>query len=100
MICPECKSRDLAPTASLMDAGFSVAGDTEVELYRGTGCANCEHTGYKGRAGIFELNDRFRVLSEGRRHAKPRPSGCRARRRVGRWLQRAHGIDVEDKLTG
>jgi len=65
VICPECKSPDVAPTASLMDAGFSVGDDARIELYRGAGCPNCEHTGYKGRAGIFELleiNDSLRRL--------------------------------------
>jgi type IV pilus assembly protein PilB len=29
--------------------------DKNIELYRGTGCNNCYHTGYHGRKGIFEI---------------------------------------------
>ncbi|MCH7813693.1 MAG: hypothetical protein IID40_06695 [Planctomycetes bacterium] len=29
--------------------------ESGTELYRGKGCRDCRHTGYRGRAGIFEL---------------------------------------------
>lgn len=29
--------------------------DRSVTLYRATGCAQCNHTGYRGRSGIYEL---------------------------------------------
>ena len=30
-------------------------GDQELRLWRPTGCATCNRTGYRGRQGIFEL---------------------------------------------
>ena len=27
----------------------------DLKLYKGTGCKNCNHTGYLGRMGIFEV---------------------------------------------
>jgi type II secretory ATPase GspE/PulE/Tfp pilus assembly ATPase PilB-like protein len=36
-----------------------------VEVYRPAGCARCNHTGYRGRLGIFELmlvDDDLRAL--------------------------------------
>ena len=42
----------------LRDAGFDVSalGDP-VELQKGSGCQQCDHTGYESRIGIFELLD-------------------------------------------
>ncbi len=31
------------------------SSDRQIRLYRGKGCANCHHTGYEGRVGIFEI---------------------------------------------
>ena len=58
VICKECKAPESVPAATLQEAGYDVSrlGDT-VELYRGRGCAACDHTGYESRLGIFELLD-------------------------------------------
>jgi type II secretory ATPase GspE/PulE/Tfp pilus assembly ATPase PilB-like protein len=52
-ICERCRV-EYAPssdTASLL-AGRSMS---QIALYRGTGCAACRWTGYRGRLGLFEL---------------------------------------------
>ncbi|HEU4628952.1 MAG TPA: ATPase, T2SS/T4P/T4SS family [Gemmatimonadaceae bacterium] len=51
VICPECKvPAPLDPAAArLLDAGG------EARAWRGTGCAACRDTGYRGRTGIYEL---------------------------------------------
>jgi general secretion pathway protein E len=56
--CKECQKPEGVPAAMLRDAGFDVSahGDT-VELQRGHGCQQCDHTGYESRIGIFELLD-------------------------------------------
>jgi type II secretory ATPase GspE/PulE/Tfp pilus assembly ATPase PilB-like protein len=36
-------------------AALGVEYDSDFVLYRGKGCANCNNTGYRGRAGIHEL---------------------------------------------
>lgn len=53
VICPSCKTID-SSDASL--AELSLRGIRENSpLYIGKGCEYCSHTGYFGRAGIFEL---------------------------------------------
>ena len=53
VICPSCKTID-SSDASL--AELSLRGIRENSpLYIGKGCEHCSHTGYFGRAGIFEL---------------------------------------------
>jgi len=36
-------------------AKFGIEYNNDFVLYRGKGCANCNHSGYRGRAGIHEL---------------------------------------------
>ena len=58
VICKQCKAPEITAAKALKDAGFDVTGLGEfVELQRGRGCAQCEHTGYESRLGIFELLD-------------------------------------------
>jgi type II secretion system protein E len=53
-ICPNCKSRYQMPLSDL-PTDFPVRTSETVELFKGSGCRNCNHTGYRGRQGIFEL---------------------------------------------
>lgn len=58
VICKSCKRPEKVPTSMLSQAGFDVNGLGEsVELQRGRGCPECDHTGYESRIGIFELLD-------------------------------------------
>ncbi len=36
-------------------ASKHIQGKSSVEVYRGTGCKACDHTGYAGRIGLFEV---------------------------------------------
>ena len=49
-LCPECKAAVAVPAA---DAGLDSGGD--VTIYEARGCAHCGDSGYRGRAGIFEV---------------------------------------------
>jgi general secretion pathway protein E len=51
MICPRCKE-SYEPSA--LERSYFDSSPPEV-LWRGAGCAKCNHTGYLGRLGIFEL---------------------------------------------
>ena len=46
--------------------------DANVQFYRGEGCQECYHTGYKGRRAVFEifmLNGRIRrMVTEGAKY--------------------------------
>jgi len=59
VLCPECK-KAYAPTreereqVGLSDEILRQAGDPKV-VYKAQGCPACQHTGYQGRTGIYEL---------------------------------------------
>jgi type II secretion system protein E len=61
LICPMCK-RPYTPTQEELDE-FATTREEVADLtfFRGEGCEECAHTGYKGRIGIFEL---LRVTEE------------------------------------
>jgi general secretion pathway protein E len=55
-LCPHCKTADDIEPALLQSSGlarFMPAGQTQV--YSAQGCAQCSHTGYRGRVAIHEL---------------------------------------------
>ena len=53
-ICSTCKEID-HPT-DLQKERIGVEVDwSKVEVFHGTGCDNCNHTGYSGRLGVYEL---------------------------------------------
>ncbi|MGQ0666220.1 MAG: type II secretion system ATPase GspE [Nitrospiraceae bacterium] len=52
-ICPDCK-QPYKPSAEELSR-LDLAPRASATLYRGTGCASCSQTGYRGRTGIFEL---------------------------------------------
>jgi len=54
-ICPTC-SKPHAPTPAELDAlGLGSASSTKSSFRRGSGCAECLATGYRGRIGLFEV---------------------------------------------
>ncbi len=60
-ICAECR-RPHEPTATERKLAER-AGVSIDRMFRGIGCANCRHSGFKGRAGLFEVlipNDELR----------------------------------------
>lgn len=54
-ICRECRQADKPSVEGLIDAGFAPSEAPEISTYRGRGCEACNHTGYKGRVGLFEV---------------------------------------------
>jgi len=52
-ICWNCK-QEYAPSPTLLESVFEVP-PTDVRFYRGAGCDECHHSGYKGRLLISEL---------------------------------------------
>jgi len=63
-ICPKCKEPYKIDPKTLKELSSSFK-EKEITVYKGKGCDNCRHTGYKGRIGIFELM----ILSENIRQA-------------------------------
>jgi type IV pilus assembly protein PilB len=54
-VCPSCNAPYKAASPELQRIGYSLNDINGTQLRKGRGCANCQHTGYKGRVGIFEL---------------------------------------------
>lgn len=62
-ICPNCKEPYEASAGAMAKIGRN--GWDSRTLYRGRGCDQCRHTGYKGRTGIYEMllvDDSIRTL--------------------------------------
>ena len=55
LVCPKCKEPDKPPAHEIKAAGLTPAQAQQATFSRGRGCANCNHTGYRGRRGIYEL---------------------------------------------
>ena len=63
VLCPDCREKYIATEGELQELG--VKTDQKIEVYRPIGCARCNHTGYHGRLGIFEMmmvDDDIRAL--------------------------------------
>ena len=55
-ICSHCKEEVKNPEAVFERLRIQPpAGHSQPKLWRGTGCSECNQSGYKGRQGIFEL---------------------------------------------
>ena len=54
-ICRQCRQAAQPPVESLIEAGFSPSEASDILTCRGRGCEACNHTGYKGRVGLFEV---------------------------------------------
>ncbi len=55
IVCPKCKEPDMPTKAELQAAGVTPDQVSQATFMRGRGCAHCNHTGYRGRKGIFEM---------------------------------------------
>lgn len=55
IICPNCKTEYDAAAEMLEMIGVPPEESHNRKAYRGKGCVQCHHTGYKGRCGIYEL---------------------------------------------
>ena len=54
-ICENCKEVVELPAQALIDIGMSPDEVGTFTCYRGTGCANCADTGYRGRVALYEV---------------------------------------------
>ncbi|MFH1563137.1 MAG: ATPase, T2SS/T4P/T4SS family [Nitrospirota bacterium] len=53
-ICPYCKI-SIEPEPEILKVLDEFGISTSINLAKGTGCSQCNNTGYKGRVGLFEL---------------------------------------------
>ncbi len=100
-LCPACKVRDDSITRETLSETvlpWRLTGG--VRPYKAVGCLECRHTGYRGRAGLYELL----LMSEGARGAVHPNLDAAALRRVGtkeglRPLRLAGAMKVAEGLT-
>lgn len=64
VVCPKCKEPDKPPAAEIKAAGLTPQQAAQANFCRGRGCANCHHTGYRGRKGIYEMLKMNSVIRE------------------------------------
>jgi type IV pilus assembly protein PilB len=64
-ICPHCKTEHTPTEEEIYELGLNISEIGDKTFYYGTGCAECNGTGYLGRTALFEimiLNERIRQL--------------------------------------
>ena len=54
-ICKDCKAEHEYTSDELAALGMTDAELADITLYKGTGCGSCGDTGYRGRAGLYEV---------------------------------------------
>jgi len=54
-ICKDCKAEHEYTSDELAALGMTDAELADITFYKGTGCASCGDTGYRGRAGLYEV---------------------------------------------
>lgn len=52
-VCPNCREEYVPDSAKIRLAGIDPG--LNIRYYRGRGCEQCFHTGYRGRTGVFEI---------------------------------------------
>jgi len=64
-ICKDCAEVVEVPVPTLIDEGYTPEEAKTVKVQKGKGCGTCNNTGYKGRAGLYEVmevDDEIREL--------------------------------------
>lgn len=83
-ICQQCR-KPHQPTAAEMVWLAQVAGDSVAHLQfsRGSGCTQCNYTGYRGRLGVFELLELNEPMMAALRRDDPQAFADAARQSPG-----------------
>jgi type II secretory ATPase GspE/PulE/Tfp pilus assembly ATPase PilB-like protein len=54
-VCPACATRYTLTKKQIAELGLDATEHSGLSAMRAEGCADCRHTGYRGRNGLFEL---------------------------------------------
>ena len=58
VICPKCRMEDTSQLSEIRQeiaVCLGLGSPAEVKVYKGTGCEECNFTGYQGRTAIYEI---------------------------------------------
>jgi general secretion pathway protein E len=101
VLCPACKQRDESTTREVLDdmaKPWRLSGG--VRPYKAVGCLECRNTGYRGRAGLYEL---LMMSDAARAHVHPVLDVAALRRQAVkegmRPLRLAGAMKVAEGLT-
>lgn len=105
VICPECKEPYTPEMGVMEELGVSHSEVKKLGIFKGSGCENCAHTGFRGRQGIYELlmiNDDIRELILAKTPSnvlkeKGRSQGMRTLREAG-WHKVKAGISTVSEV--
>src|SRR6185369_12174539 len=70
-LCPNCRRQYTPPAETLRALNIPDAEAASIPFYKSVGCDQCNHTGYRGRIGIYEV---MRVTDKLRRAISARVS--------------------------
>ncbi|MCK4340904.1 MAG: Flp pilus assembly complex ATPase component TadA [Phycisphaerae bacterium] len=89
-ICPYCRTSYFPPESALADAGWE--GETNRVFYKGEGCKQCHDSGFRGRAGIYEILEVTDELRQCVHHAEHEEEIKAVARRHGWRALREEGL--------
>jgi len=75
-LCVHCRRQYTPPSETLRALNISEADAASIPFYKSVGCDQCNHTGYRGRIGIYEV---LRVNEKLRRAIAERASEAQIR---------------------
>lgn len=99
-ICDGCKAKYQleAREKSWLDGIIKSTGIEPInEFYSGIGCVNCNHTGYRGRAGVFELLELDEAMMKDLREQNPSGFSKHAAEALKGHLLIDNGLDLVKK---
>jgi type IV pilus assembly protein PilB len=99
-ICLRCKEEFYPTEEQLMELQLTPEDVEGRKFYRGAGCEYCNHSGYKGRLGLYEimvLDDELKELVM--QHASTQVLRNEARKRGMRTLRQAGLMGIYDGIT-
>ena len=104
-ICPNCKEEVKEPHQMLERMKIEPPPGAALRLWRGAGCAECNRTGYRGRAGVFELMTLSERFHDPILHRAGAPEYLRLAREQGMrtmfedgMLKAAQGVTTVEEL--
>ncbi|MCR9247268.1 MAG: GspE/PulE family protein [bacterium] len=64
VLCDKCRQPTDVSATDLRSVGIDPGAADSTTFYRAEGCEACEHTGYRGRLGVYELLHMDRTMRE------------------------------------
>ena len=95
VLCKECREAYPAATTELKELGMTLPEGKII--YRATGCEVCDHTGYQGRTGIFELLVLDQEMRSAINEGASQQTLFEIARRKGFRIYRQDGMDKIEK---